>query len=490
MHLNYFQGIINAQIAPIPFLQFNGTDVNLLASKTPVALNFTHGPVNYFVRINSDILSAWKNVGTTAWLYWDIDLVTAKLTYNFTTHAPLFGETFPSTPLKDQHFFNIKINKMYVWNGQFWIEVVRLFAGRVTNDLIIPEALSSQVNKNIPCISGEILFDFQQRPIRVFDNDGTFHLLTDTAVDNFYHTAKENFQFGKIKLNSIANVDLLEYRCVRWNDDKKIIAASYLDLNPASAIISRNASTGEVVEIITRGFLRNINWLWKYEPNTPLFVGVNGELSPVVPTTGSIQYVGYIVNPSTIYINFDRQILINPVDVSPTPSRTPSQTPTATITPTHTSTPTPTPTTTHTAPVTPTPTRTPSQTPTNTVTPTRTVTPTPTPTVTPTGSPPLASITPTPSLTASVTPTAAATVTPTPTLSLTPTNTITPTMTASVTPTISQTPSVTPTISFTPTLSLTPTQTITPTMTPSVSPTVTPSVTATITPTPTPSAGG
>lgn len=476
MNFNYLQGIINAEAKPQAFLKLNGNNVNLLATKIPVVLNFAHGKVNYTTKITTDLTSAWTNISSTCWLYWDIDLITANLSYGFTNVAPSFGATYPVSPQINQHHFDTIQNKMYYWNGQFWIEVVRLFAGYFNGQINLL-GFSSQVNKNIPCISGNILFDFQKNPIRIFDQDGTFHFLTDILIDNFPNTNKENFQFGRVKLNSIANDNLLIHHAIRWNDDRKIIAASYQDLEPAVAVVARDVSNGDIVEIITKGFIKNMNWQWPYPVNTPLFVGLQGELSVVVPTVGSIQYMGYIVNSTTVYLNFDRQVLINPVDVSPTPSRTPTQTPTPTVTPSHTAAPTPTPTTTHTAPITPTPTKTPTQTP--TLTPTSSLSPTPTKTMTPTPTP----SSPIPSVTPTVTPTA--TVTPTVTTTITPS--VTPTLT--VTPTITQTPTVTPTLSNTPTVSLTPsvTPTLTPTATTSATPTATPTLTPTTTPTPSPS---
>lgn len=483
MHFNYIQGIINAQTKPREFLQLNGSNVTLLASAIPVVLNFAHGEINYKIKIENDVINAWTNLNSTVWLYWDIDLQTAALTYGFTNYAPEFGVIFPPSPAIGKHFFLTSVNKMYFWNGQFWIEVIRLFAGQVNNGTIIPNAFSSQINKNIPCLAGNILYDFQFNPIRVFDQDGTFHFLTDVILDNFNHTAKSNFQFAGVKLNSIANDTLLSHYAVRWNENNKIITASYTDLEPASALVSRDANSGDIVEIFTRGFVRNINWQWIYPPNTPIFVGLDGKLDVVVPTVGSIQNIGYIVNPTTIYLNFDRQILINPVDVSPTPSRTASQTPTPTPTPTQTITPTPTPTTTHTAPVTLTPTQTPTRTATNTPTPSRTpspsntVTPTPTPTQTVT---PSVTNTATPTATVPITPSITASVTP----SFTPTQTVTPTLTPSITPTLSVTATITPTVSAT----MTPTPTTSATITPTLTPSMTPTNTTTVTPTPSPSA--
>jgi hypothetical protein len=466
MHLNFSQGIVNAQTTPSLFLQLHGSNVTLLAAKVPVVLNFAHGQENYVYTISSDVTNAWKSLNSTCWLYWDIDLITAKLTFGSTEHAPSFGTTYPTSPVINQHFFDSVKNKMYTWTGQYWVEVVRVFAGEIANGVVLPFAFSSQVNKNTPCVAGNILFDFQHRPIKIFDQDGTFHFLSDAQLDNFHHTNKENFQFERVKLNSIANENLLTYHCVRWNDDNKIVSASYLDLNPAMAVVARDTISGDIVELITRGFVKNPNWAFPYPPNTPLFVGVDGELSVIVPTTGSIQYIGYIVNPKTVFLMFDRQILINPVDVSPTPSRTASQTPTPTVTPTNTKTPTPTPSTTRTAPVTPTPTHTPSQTPTNTATPSLTRSQTPTPTPTNTSSAPVPTVTPTNTQTATITPTLTTTATPTQT----------PTLTAFVTPSVTQTASVTPTV--TSTASPTPT----PTLTPSVTPTLTPTITPTITP--------
>ena len=137
-------------------------------------------------------------------------------------------------------------------------------------------------------------------------------------------------------------------------------------------------------------------------------------------------------------IHQHRNVVVDCVSLTPTP------TPISTVTPTRTPTPTPT------RIPTPTPVRTPTPTPTATPTPTRTPTPTPIHTATPTPAP---TVTATPSPSASPTPM----VTPTPTVVGTPTPT--PTVVVTPSPTPGTTPTPTPTSSPTPTVIATPTPT-------------------------------
>jgi uncharacterized surface protein with fasciclin (FAS1) repeats len=222
-----------------------------------------------------------------------------------------------------------------------------------------------------------------------------------------------------------------------------------------------------------------------------------------------------ITNNIIVYVITN--VLIPPVNVTPTPTPpvtvTPTPTPPVNVTPTPTPpvnvTPTPTPpvnvTPTPTPPVNVTPTPTPPVTVTPAPTPPVNVTPTPTPpvNVTPTPTPPV-NVTPTPTPPVNVTPTPTppvnVTPTPTPPVNVTPTPTppvnVTPTPTPPVnvtptpTPPVNVTPTPTPPVNVTP--APTPPVTVTPTPTPpvNVTPTPTPPVTVTPTPTPTPEPSG
>lgn len=493
MLLNFRQGLVDSQRGITEFVEYapKTNTVSLNTNKKPLVLNFAHGHSNYLVTIKTTFKVAWDNIPATAWLYWDIDLLTGEMAYGITELNAGFGPTFPSDPEIDTHFFNTTNFKMYVFDSGKWIEKIRLFAGVINNGVLNPSALGTQVGCHLPCSAGAIVLDHKQRVIRRFQPDGTFELITTETFNNFQHTNLTNHWFKGVQLRGKADTDMSKFLCVNWNSDSELKLADPSDENAAMAMLEVDADTDELVSIITHGFVRNTGWQWYDKQNTLLFLGQDGIVSTTVPQVGSIQNIGYVVNPLVIFLKFDKQIFINPMELSSSPTPTPSSTPSQTRTPSPTPTPTSTSTPSHTPSVTPTQTRSPTRTPTQTITPTftpaTTVSQTPAVTISPT---PTITQTLTPSLTPSYTPS----MTVTPTNTRTPAVTNTPTRTQTPTPSVTQTQAETPPVTQTntPTVSNTPTNTITPTQTPTNTPsatqtgTVTPTVSNTPSPTPTP----
>lgn len=334
------------------------------SQKQPLAAIFAHGDTTYYVKITQAI-NGFDLSDNTRWIYWDIDLLTANLSFGFTLIEPSVGKVFPSTPDIDKHFFNTVLNKMYIWSGTEWVERIRLFANKIENNKVISTAISSNINEFESFKCGEIIFDRNNKPIRRFNNDGTFKFITTETFNNSQHVNLSNFVFEKIQHDATAEENLNKFTCVRWGTANKLVNASNTDYFPAFAMVERDYETDDIVKIITHGFVINKDWQWVEPANTSLFVGTDGQITTTVPQNYSLQKIGYIVSPQKIYLNFENQIIFNPVEVSVTPSSTPAVTPTISVTPTLTPTNTVT--------------STPMLTPTQTVTPTRT----PTPSVTP-----------------------------------------------------------------------------------------------------------
>lgn len=474
MLLNFRQGIASYSALP-QYIQLNSDgSVSLNTSAKPIVLSFAHGGTNYLYTETTSINNAWNGFipiavsptltptitlsssptptvtptitpsvassftptmtpsqtppSTQYWLYWDIDLITAKRGFGVTTNAPLFGNNFPDIPKLDQHFFSIPNMKMYYWNGMAWVESIRVFAGSIINGKLNTISLGTQVNINTPVNVGEILFDVNKNPVKRYTSSGYEFLTTVDTIppenDNLV-----NIKVNGLDINGISNSYIPKYYCVLAagtdsNGTVSVVKASYFNNNyGAFALTSANMLPGQTKQLITNGFVQDPEFEWNAPTFTPLFVGGDGELTLIPNNEFSIQKVGYVVNPTTIFIKFERQISLtvnNPIYVSPTPSITPSPTFTPTLTPTISVT--------------------------NSVTPTLTNTPTPslTPSITP-------SITVTPSFTV------------TPTVSTTMSNTLTPTPSVTISPTHTPTPTLTPSNSVTPSHTLTPTPTVTPT---------------------------
>jgi hypothetical protein len=396
MLINFRQGIINAQAN---FLQLVNGAVNIYVNVDKVDLAFAYGSHNYLFTESQQVNGAWTNLPTTstAYLYWDINIVTGARTYGFTTVAPSFGSAFPTSPVINQHYFNFSTNKMYYWSGVTWTEVLRVFAGTVQNNAILNAySTGSQVNLYGNYNIGYILFSQQNIALRVQDASNTYYFLT--TEDQIY-TQKDQFNAYKIDallMDGKALEPIPAFSCVTWKGPKQLGLASYVNYQyPCVGIAVEVSGVGDVKQFVTKGFITNYgNWNFTQAPNTDLFVGQNGEITTTVPQQYSLQKIGHIVSPNTIYVNIDELVLIETIQTSFTPSVTPTMSASLSVTPTATFTPTPTVT------ASPTPTITPTITPTSTLfnTPVITVTASVTPSVTPSLT---VSPTPTPSVTSS-----------------------------------------------------------------------------------------
>jgi len=392
------QGIARVPDSPA-FLALSSGVVNLIVVDDPVVVTFADGSADYLLTESETINGAWTGPfsgGTDYWLYWDISKETGTRTFGATTVAPHFGNTRPSSPSIDAHFFDTTINKMVVWSGSEWVERLRVFAAKLQGGtLLIPETESSQINLNQMRNVGHILFDALAAPIK--RTNGQF-LTTETPVyasDNPLNSYK--LEASQKRVRAVESIP--KFHAVTFKGPNQIGLASSADTQYREAVgvsvedISRN----EIRNYVTNGYVINEAWNFTEEPGTLLFVGTSGEVTTAVPQRISMQRIGQVVDANTAFINIEEPFKINavPVTPSPTPTVTPTATNAPTVTPTVTVTPTatlaPTATTTPTVTVTPTVT-TPTTTlaPTATVTPTVTVTPTTTvtPTVTPSFTPP------------------------------------------------------------------------------------------------------
>jgi hypothetical protein len=474
MNINFRQGIIAFQQTP-RFMRLN-TDgnVNFDASMSQTILNFADGSSNYLYYETASITDAWViPANTPCWMYWDISTENATRTFGYTLYNP-FSTTAPDNPQLNQMYFDLSTFKYQTWNGIAWSDCIRVIGGYTDgNGNITTQSSGSQIDIYQNAVTDVIVFDFNNLPMKKYTQTG-YEFLNKSTIVSFQNINIDSFKYENIvKAHGTASEPITKHYCVTWQNYNTLeLADPTLLGSPAFALAEHNVETGEVTSLHTVGFLVNrTDWNWPYAPNTILYVGPNGTLTVTPDFEHSIQRVGYIVSPNTIYVDITEQ-LIN-YDPTATPSPTMSFTPTATLTPT----------------ATPPPTQSATVTPTPSVTASITVSPSVTPSVTASVS---LSASPTPTATASVTPSVTASVSLSPIVSPTPTVTATTSVTASITPT----PSVTPTISDTPAITntstptVTPTSTVTATVTPSVTPTIslTASVTETATPTPTASA--
>ena len=382
MIINFRQGIISAQTNNA-FLELVSGKVNINVDIERLDVAFAYTTHDYLFTEAEQVLGAWGPFPSnqTAYLYWDIDMVTGVRTFGITTVAPSFGTDLPKNPAINQHYFDYSDKKMKVWTGVQWAEKLRVFAGTVQNNSILtPYSLGTQVGLNGQVAIGYILFNSSNQPLRVTDSGGRYYFLTTEDQVHTQQDVHNAYKIDSLLMDGKALEPIPSYHCVTWKGPKQLGVASYIDYTrPVVGISVEPFGLNEVKKFVTKGFLTNYNfWNWTQPPNTPLWVGDTGQLTTEVPQKWSIQKIGHIVSPDTIFIDIEEQILIetNVTVPSPTPSVTPTGTPVSSLT----RTPTPTPSASRT--ITPSPTPSVSATP--PATPAASTSVTPTPSVTPT----------------------------------------------------------------------------------------------------------
>ncbi|MBD2489009.1 hypothetical protein [Aulosira sp. FACHB-615] len=109
----------------------------------------------------------------------------------------------------------------------------------------------------------------------------------------------------------IAATSLLAYRMVTLNTSGEVIYAD--NINPdhiASvwAINKTSVATGQTVTGQTFGEVENLAWSWT--PQDPIFLGANGTLTQIPPTTGFVLIVGWAMTATKMFITIKQAIAL------------------------------------------------------------------------------------------------------------------------------------------------------------------------------------
>lgn len=310
MKLLFRHGIVKYQtdISNNPNFLHKTSDnyVTLYVSPDPTIFTVSHGGDDYLFEESTTIAKAWGpfTPGYDYWLYWDINIKTGERTFGTTIHAPVIAPRPPLTPAVDQHWYDKSQNVMKVWQGIVWIEVIRVFAGRMEGGaVLIQNTAGSQVGTNTTTYAGAVLFDNDSKPVRKTQTDGKGKFLTTESPFFKQYQTVSSIKFE----TAIAYYEAIEHipawSLVTFKEYNKIGLASYdLPYRPAIGIVQQDLHTGEVGILTTNGFVTNLDWNWTQPANTPLFCGPTGELLTTIPHAGIVHKVGYIVDSNTIFI--------------------------------------------------------------------------------------------------------------------------------------------------------------------------------------------
>jgi hypothetical protein len=146
------------------------------------------------------------------------------------------------------------------------------------------------------------------------------------AIDKFIaneeiqtSTVRQGSHITKVTYNETLNVldsfkaseNILKYRAVIVDSDELVYYADSSIVSHASRVIGITISPvnlGGNVRIQTFGELRDTSWNWSL--TAPIFLGIDGGLTQVSPTTGFSLVIAKVISKDTIFINIQQPIVL------------------------------------------------------------------------------------------------------------------------------------------------------------------------------------
>ena len=327
MKINFRQGIISSQVdgtgQPL-YLVASSTPnaVDLNVSPTPCAVTFAHGSSDYLQVFSSAVPAAWGPVPpTTSYLYWDIDLLSAAVSYGLTTLEPVASTVEPLSPPAPLgqavfHWFDMNANTMKIWTGTKWRAVVRVFAGVVNgstaNITMEPLGQSWKGVLSVPANTGFIATDIFSNPLRTLAGE---FVTTETAV-RFRNTVGTSGvlavlpnAFVPVRAGeNIPAMSLVHFR----NDGTVGLASGNPALMPTRipvGVIQQALGLNEVGSLTQNGEITYDQWDWSAHIGRPVYCGENGEIVTSRPPGLMAYRVGVVKNAKTILFLVDAETM-------------------------------------------------------------------------------------------------------------------------------------------------------------------------------------
>jgi hypothetical protein len=310
MIVNFRHGVVsgakNGSNQPA-FLQVSGANIGINATNTPLVLTVAHLDSNYLVSVEQSNAAAWTgiNAGTTTYLYVDIDLKTAVVTYGTSTLAPITQGARPATAVNGQDWFDTANGTMRSRINGVWIEVARIYVASVSGASFTYQPFGSQINVSggeYP--AGKIAFDLSGKPIskatgEFFTTEDAFYVNGVISAPNAFGTHLEVVTAAEA---------ITPYSVVRYNAFESVRLARYEDTdNTGMGIAMAGANPGERLSILPNGIVKNAAWNFPLV-NASVWVDVNGQITttdPVLASSGRGHQppVGRVIATDTIIFN-------------------------------------------------------------------------------------------------------------------------------------------------------------------------------------------
>ncbi len=269
-------------------------------------------------------------------LTYDSTVIMSLLTGFDYINQPVIGTDIPTTFIQDQHWFNTLTNKMNVYDGSKWNEVIRVFAAKLNNNTFTPLGSSYNIlsydgqlipsNTNTPfagsqvhitatdVIAGRILFDGNGKPIK--KSNGAFF----TTEDEFFINGSpvNSIKLESNVLRAIAREYIPKYHVVKYSDFDNINLAHYNDIQKnVLAIMVEDTSIDQVGTMCVEGVFYNTQWNWStvgiplWIDDTGAFTETNLFITDLINHPYEKPPVAWVLSPTSILFdqNFGGRII-------------------------------------------------------------------------------------------------------------------------------------------------------------------------------------
>lgn len=326
MRVSFRQGIIRHQtdmVGTPQFLQFDTTRswVSLMVVETPTTINFAHRDTNYLVDEPITITQAWGQVPSVdCWLFWDINVITAKLSRGITTIKPFYGMEFIGTPVDNQHWFDTVEGVMKVFIAGKWDEKIRVFAGAIINGHIVPYSVGSQSGQDGDNNSGFILLDPFNSPIKYKNPaEPSYWYARFVTSETWLTVVNQTNLTSKLSIDNLAVMaaePIPKFHLVKIGPDRRVSLARHTDhTTRVNGLILEDLYRSDVSELFCHGLIANNDWMWAPEDiNKPLFCGTHGELLTTPPSQGVYQQVGFVFDTNAIFVDLQPVVILDEID--------------------------------------------------------------------------------------------------------------------------------------------------------------------------------
>jgi hypothetical protein len=321
MRIPYSQGVYKGAVSgqDLIYLEIEGGGeaINIHAAETSLVAVICHRDRNYLIEERGHVDLAWIGLvdNIDYWLYWDVNIVTGRVTRGWTVLEPVVANVAPGQGLQveDQHWFDTVTKTTFVWTKVStgpdvfeWKEKIRVFAGRYDNGTtIVPYPFETQGDQNDEVEAGYILYNAGGNAIK----DQTTRFVTTSSPLSVKLASMGDVPDAEFPVNldaaiqyAVASESIPAFSMVSPSTVNHIQLADFTLGQFAIGMTVHDMSIDEDARIYSNGFIQNGDWNFaEVDFGKTLYLGDAGAVTLTRPA-GNPQIVGQVVWTDTIQL--------------------------------------------------------------------------------------------------------------------------------------------------------------------------------------------